>query len=1027
MVPIHVLITAACLAPVLALNAPKYDPSAGKTCFRSAGYWGQNTVGIGQQPANYEKRLSAYCDDTTWDIVIVSFLHILKHGPLNLPGLNFAYHCENTPFPSYPWLLVCDQIAQDITYCQKKGKIILLSIGGATGNGVFSSEQDGAQYADTLWAMFGAGSDPNIPRALPGSIVDGFDLDIEGGSPVGYTGLTNRLRELYATDLTRTYYVGGAPQCVFPDAYLGPTGSGPNYVLSGAYLDFIFVQFYNNFCGIQNFDTRFFNFEEWNTWAKQSKTQVFLGVPGSATSGGGYQGADKVQSILQNMIDLYGPAAGGYFAGFMTWDIGSSSANMANGMSFAKQQSSFLKGKSDPGACDLVVNPPPPPPPTSSTRTQSSTTSSSTSTRVTMTSTSTSSSPSPTVVIPPPPPPPAPGCQYSGPPSSGPGGLWYKLDVEGSNQDIDAMTTTTHLSSSLRFDQDKLDEQFDEVLQWSGYDDPSLYKPFSGPDSQYFCSLIAPQAWYEKNPTQMFIGFPDPDKFVRISSTDINVRLLDKQFGLFLAYAMDQYGMNPHAFMSLSAKESFAPAVSPNGPDAQRMFLTMNEMSLYNLYGLHYGFGTDANGDGPFQNEMPTMATTVSMFPGRFALTYGQQQPSFDLDVTIAASPQLPQLHSFYVQQAHRAVVLAALDLHWRYNAYILVPGFGMRAPWQKRSNGKQKSELEFAALFYSYNRGVYSDISSKLCGCQPEADPLLTCGMNGFGTHGSDIKSVCKLMDSATKVYDYQVSRRDLHIFLDLLRSTYPYSEQGAASIYGPINWNTIFSVSNKYFGKLAERRQAKGGVKRTFGPPTGLDEEYISFRYDWRLLLAVIRAFLPERESLVGPTWQGMVQWSFGKTVATDPGFNFNPDNLPFKNFQAEAGNRSYSGPYVEQVTTTPTQTVVDVESTSASESSSTSASDPVSSSVTSTSSVVDPQPSPPPITSSDCTCPAQDGFAEVSAPGFSTKRCPPGSFGIVLRVCSQIPPAENNNCQWGVERPYCLYRNSTELVNYRNTTSD
>ena len=40
---------------------------------------------------------------------------------------------------------------------------------------------------------------------------------------------------------------------------------------------------------------------------------------------------------------------------------------------------------------------------------------------------------------------------------------------------------------------------------------------------------------------------------------------------------------------------------------------------------------------------------------------------------------------------------------------------------------------------------------------------------------------------------------------------------------------------------------------------------------------MLAVIRAYLPKREDLVGPTWAGMVDFSFGKTVATDPGYNF------------------------------------------------------------------------------------------------------------------------------------------------------
>lgn len=74
----------------------------------------------------------------------------------------------------------------------------MLSMGGAAASGAFSSETDGGQYADILWKMFFGGSDPSIPRPFgEGVVLDGLDLDIEGGSPIGYTGLTNRLRVLY--------------------------------------------------------------------------------------------------------------------------------------------------------------------------------------------------------------------------------------------------------------------------------------------------------------------------------------------------------------------------------------------------------------------------------------------------------------------------------------------------------------------------------------------------------------------------------------------------------------------------------------------------------------------------------------------------------------------------------------------------------------------------------------------------------------------------------------------------------------
>ena len=73
---------------------------------------GQNTLGTRlTDRAQWEKPLGGYCDDSTFDIFIVSFMHIFYNGNPPLPGLNFAYHCENAPYPGYPYLLVCPAIA----------------------------------------------------------------------------------------------------------------------------------------------------------------------------------------------------------------------------------------------------------------------------------------------------------------------------------------------------------------------------------------------------------------------------------------------------------------------------------------------------------------------------------------------------------------------------------------------------------------------------------------------------------------------------------------------------------------------------------------------------------------------------------------------------------------------------------------------------------------------------------------------------------------------------------------------------
>jgi hypothetical protein len=619
-----------------------------------------------------------------------------------------------------------------IKKCQQRGKIMLLSMGGAASNGQFATEAQARDYADLLWNMFLGGRNPSIPRPFGDTVFDGLDLNIEGGSPLGYGTFVNRMRVLYDTDNTKTYYIGGAPQCPYPDAYLGPTGFYDGYALGTAWFDFIFVQFYNNFCGIQNYDNGFFNFETWNNWAKNAKTQVFLGVPGAVYSGGGYQPTPRVHRILQDSIDKYGPANGGWFGGLMMWDVGTGETNTDGASkSFAVDLSSFLKGASPNGACSAQTT-------TSSsssttrTSTSSSTSSSSTSTRTststsssptptssstssTRTSTSssstsssttssTSSSPSPSPPPPPPPPPPQPqpaGCEFSGPTSSGPGGLWSNLP---GLSDIPFMTPTIHLGPALRLNPDTLSSDIDTIMNWPSYDNDALWSPDFSSDSAYVCSFGTPLRVYERNPTQLFIGYPNVGSSVRISQTDINIRLPDKWFGMFLAYAMDEYGLNPHMLLGLAAKESFAPAVAPNTDDS-RPFLADDVSKGYDLYGKHFGFGTDGNGDGPFQVEKFSMTAAVSMFPGRFNATANQAQPSFDLDVTIASSPNLDRLHSYWTRNMYRSVVLTSLDFHWRYNALILVPGIGMRVPWDRRTDEESKNALEFAAAMYAYNR----------------------------------------------------------------------------------------------------------------------------------------------------------------------------------------------------------------------------------------------------------------------------------------------------------------------------------
>lgn len=172
---------------------------------------------------------------------------------------------------------------EDITTCQQThGKTITLSIGGATySEGGFSSTSEAQAAAELVWATFGPNQNKSITsdgtkiyRPFGDASVDGFDFDFES-TVSNMAPFAQALRSLMdATEATdgKHRLLTAAPQCPFPDA-------ADDQFLSGALavkMDAVFVQFYNNYCGVQSFVSgsstqNNFNFEAWDKWAKSSK------------------------------------------------------------------------------------------------------------------------------------------------------------------------------------------------------------------------------------------------------------------------------------------------------------------------------------------------------------------------------------------------------------------------------------------------------------------------------------------------------------------------------------------------------------------------------------------------------------------------------------------------------------------------------------------------------------------------------------------------------------------------------------
>ena len=62
-----------------------------------------------------------------------------------------------------------------------------------------------------------------------------IDLDIESGTPAHYAAFVSKIRSL-AAPTGKSYYITAAPQCPYPDAYIGTA-------LNDADFDAVYVQF----------------------------------------------------------------------------------------------------------------------------------------------------------------------------------------------------------------------------------------------------------------------------------------------------------------------------------------------------------------------------------------------------------------------------------------------------------------------------------------------------------------------------------------------------------------------------------------------------------------------------------------------------------------------------------------------------------------------------------------------------------------------------------------------------------------
>jgi chitinase len=300
--------------------------------FRAPGivaYWGQNSYGSRTTDrTKYETTLAETCQaNPQYEAVVVAFVNrfVVPADMSSMPLVNFSRHCNN----KYAFAQ-CDEIGRGINECQRLGKKVLISLGGATGGYGLRNEAEGRAFAQSTWDLFLDGQ--SSYRPFDTAVVDGVDLDIEGGAIAGYSGYVRRLRELMNGDKSRRWYITGAPQCPFPDAYLGPA-AGRALGDAASLFDYLFVQFYNNPCGGFNPD---FMVMAFNQWAKVGP-KILVGLPAAADAGGGFVGRAALPALLARVKGS--PA----FAGVMLWDASYDQNSLENGQSYSAFARSLLK------------------------------------------------------------------------------------------------------------------------------------------------------------------------------------------------------------------------------------------------------------------------------------------------------------------------------------------------------------------------------------------------------------------------------------------------------------------------------------------------------------------------------------------------------------------------------------------------------------------------------------------------------------------------------------------------------------
>lgn len=322
-------------------------------------YWGQNGGGTIEN-----NDLSYYCQSNSGiDVIVLSFLYQFGRDGQTIPSGTIGQSCfiSNAGEGQN-----CDALNTAIAKCQSAGVKMILSLGGATSSYALSSQSQAEQIGQYLWDSYGNSGNTTVQRPLGKNIVDGFDFDIElnQGSSQYYRYMIAKLRENFAKDSSKKYYITGAPQCPIPEPNMGE-------IISNSQFDWLFVQFYNNNnyevpCALPINGNAPFNYNNWTSFISTTPSKdakIFIGVPASTlASNGSPNGANYYATPEQLATIVNDYKSDAHFGGIMMWSAGYSDSNVNNGCTYAQEAKHILVNG---GPCGSDG----PPPPTSTTST----------------------------------------------------------------------------------------------------------------------------------------------------------------------------------------------------------------------------------------------------------------------------------------------------------------------------------------------------------------------------------------------------------------------------------------------------------------------------------------------------------------------------------------------------------------------------------------------------------------------------------------------------------------------------------